>query len=143
MLTVNERETEVVTNHWCEANRKSDPVPGSRLRACLPISAGWLSATREHIWGPDDEDSVWQSAIDVWLLNSGNAYDALASLFGIRNNFGFRPLAVDRGLPKDTSKGVRDKYAATGGPDDVYGTAWITRVELASAGGRRPSAPPR
>ncbi|KPI30836.1 hypothetical protein OV320_3072 [Actinobacteria bacterium OV320] len=46
-----------------------------------------------RLWGPDDEDSVWHAAIDLFLLNSGNAYDALACLFGIRNSFGFCPLA--------------------------------------------------
>ncbi|MCX5143907.1 hypothetical protein [Streptomyces sp. NBC_00338] len=86
-----------------------------------------------HLWGPDDEDSVWQSAIDVWLLNSGNAYDALACLFGVRNYFGFRPPAEDRGLPEDSSSGVRAMFAAAGGPDDVYGTTWITWAELTSA----------
>ncbi|MFD9285036.1 hypothetical protein ACFWD7_48855 [Streptomyces mirabilis] len=45
-----------------------------------------------RLWGPDDEDSVWHAAIDLFLLNDGNAYDALACLFGIRNSFGFRPL---------------------------------------------------
>lgn len=85
------------------------------------------------IWGPNDEDSVWESAIDVWLLNTGNAYDALASLFGVRNSFGFRPLAEGRGLPEDTSNGICAAFAAAGGPDDVYGTTWITWAELISA----------
>ncbi|MDI3407128.1 hypothetical protein [Streptomyces cavernicola] len=39
-----------------------------------------------RLWGPDDEHSLWQAAIDLWLLNVGNAYDALACLFGIRNS---------------------------------------------------------
>lgn len=43
--------------------------------------------------GADDEDSVWHPAIDFFLLNSGNAYDGLACLFGIRHSYGFRPLA--------------------------------------------------
>ncbi|MEV2232231.1 hypothetical protein AB0H69_27220 [Streptomyces phaeochromogenes] len=34
-----------------------------------------------RIWGEDDEDAVWHAAIDLFLLNTGNAYDALACLF--------------------------------------------------------------
>ncbi|MFF5313583.1 hypothetical protein [Streptomyces massasporeus] len=86
-----------------------------------------------RLWGPDDEDSAWHAAIDLFLLNNGNAYDALACLFGVRNYVGFRPLAEDRGLPSDTSEGLRTEYAAYGGPPDVHGTTWITWAELAAA----------
>ncbi|WP_329180966.1 hypothetical protein OG754_39295 [Streptomyces decoyicus] len=86
-----------------------------------------------RLWGPDDEDSVWHAAIDLFLLNTGNAYDALARLFGIRNSFGFRPLAEGRGFPSDASEGLRTEYAACGGSTDVHGTTWITWSELASA----------
>ncbi|MGW7064108.1 hypothetical protein ACWGHM_37190 [Streptomyces sp. NPDC054904] len=30
-----------------------------------------------RLWGPDDEDSVWEVGIDLFLLNRGNAYDGL------------------------------------------------------------------
>lgn len=86
-----------------------------------------------RLWGPEDEDSVWESAIDVSLLNGGNAYDALACLFGVRNTFGFRPLAEDRGLPGDVSDEVRGCFAVRGGAQDLYGTTWITWRELESA----------
>ncbi|MFE1872991.1 hypothetical protein ACFW9N_19095 [Streptomyces sp. NPDC059496] len=33
-----------------------------------------------RLWGPDDEDSVWEVGIDLFLLNRGNAYDGLACL---------------------------------------------------------------
>ncbi|MFJ8826175.1 hypothetical protein ACIREE_30940 [Streptomyces sp. NPDC102467] len=85
------------------------------------------------VWGEDDEDTIWTAAIDLFLLNTGNAYDALACLFGVRNSFGFQPLAPDRGLPKDTSDGVRAAFTAYGGPDCVHGTTWITGAELAAA----------
>ena len=58
-----------------------------------------------RIWGLDDEDSVWHTAVDLFLLNSGNASDALACIFGIRNHFGFRPLAEGRSFPSDASEG--------------------------------------
>ncbi|MEU9542765.1 hypothetical protein [Streptomyces mirabilis] len=86
-----------------------------------------------RLWGPDDEDSVWHAAIDLFLLNDGNAYGALACLFGIRNSFGFRPLAEGRGFPGDASEGLRTEYAAYGGSADVHGTTRITWAELASA----------
>ncbi|WP_415948332.1 hypothetical protein [Streptomyces sp. KLOTTS4A1] len=70
-----------------------------------------------QVWGEDDEDAVWTAAIDLFLLNTGNTYDALACLFGVRNAFGFQPLAEDRGLPEDTSDGVRAAFTAYGGPE--------------------------
>ncbi|MGW7463348.1 hypothetical protein ACWGJT_01260 [Streptomyces xantholiticus] len=86
-----------------------------------------------RLWGPDDEETVWHAAIDLFLLNNGNAYDALACLFGIRNYFGFRPLAEGRGFPGDASEGLRTAYAPYDGGADVHGTTWITWAELASA----------
>ncbi|MGV9726680.1 hypothetical protein ACWDUE_04810 [Streptomyces albogriseolus] len=85
-----------------------------------------------RLWGPDDEGSVWHAAIDLFLLDNGNAYDALACLFGIRNHFGFRPLADSRGFPSDASEGLQTEYAAYGGSPDTHGTTWITWAELAS-----------
>jgi hypothetical protein len=87
-----------------------------------------------RIWGVDDEDSVWVSAIDLIVLHTGNAYDALACLFGVRNSFGFRPLAEGRGLPVDASDEVRATFAGYGGADaGVHGATWITGEELAGA----------
>ncbi|MCA2228454.1 hypothetical protein [Nonomuraea aurantiaca] len=85
-----------------------------------------------RLWGPDDEDSVWQAAIDLFLLNRGNAYDGLACLFGIRNTFGFRPVAEGRGFPHDASEGLTGEFAVYGGPADVFGTTWLTWAEVAS-----------
>jgi hypothetical protein len=87
-----------------------------------------------RLWGEDDEDAVWQAAIDLALLNTGNAYDALACLFGVRDTFGFRPPAAERGLPADASYGLRAALGASGGPEYVpeyvYGTTWLTWAEL-------------
>jgi hypothetical protein len=79
-----------------------------------------------RVFGEHDEDAVWQAAIDLFLLNTGNAYDAFACLFGVRNSFGFRPLSEDRGLPEDASEGLRETFNAWGGPQDAHGTAWIS-----------------
>lgn len=85
-----------------------------------------------RLWGEDDEDAIWTAAIDLFLLNTGNAYDALACLFGVRNYVGFRPLAQERGLPEDTSDGVRAAFTAYDGPKCAHGTTWITWAELSS-----------
>lgn len=109
------------------------PVPGPRWHALgmsTDISGMIECRPGARLWGPDDEDSVWEPAIDLFLLNGGNAYDGLACLFGVRNTFGFRPLAEDRGFPDDASEGLRDVFTAFGGPDDVYGTSWLTWAEL-------------
>jgi hypothetical protein len=86
-----------------------------------------------RIWGVGDEDSVWMGGIDLSFLNTGNAYDALACLFGVRNSYGFRPLAEGRRLPVDASDEVRAAFAGYGGPDNVHSTTWITGDELAGA----------
>ncbi|WP_258024511.1 hypothetical protein [Streptomyces bambusae] len=76
---------------------------------------------------------MWEPAIDLFLLNRGNAYDGLACLFGVRNTFGFRPLAESRGFPDDASDGLRGEFTAYGGPHDVHGTTWLTWDELNNA----------
>ncbi|MEU8850255.1 hypothetical protein AB0C70_29455 [Streptomyces sp. NPDC048564] len=86
-----------------------------------------------RIFDEDDEDAVWHAAIDLFLLNTGNAYDAFACLFGVRNSFGFQPLTEDRGVPEDASDGLRDAYDSWGGPQDAQGTTWISWAELAAA----------
>ncbi|MER8009434.1 hypothetical protein [Streptomyces sp. NPDC094149] len=86
-----------------------------------------------RLWGEDDEDAVWHAAIDLFLLDPGNAYNALACLFGVRNGFGFRPLAEGRGLPADASGGLRDTFRAWGDPSDARGTTWISWAELEAA----------
>ncbi|WP_328880243.1 hypothetical protein [Streptomyces sp. NBC_00299] len=85
-----------------------------------------------QVRGGDDEDAVWTAAIDLFLLNTGNAYDALACLFGVRNSFGFRPLAEERGLPEDASDGVHADFTAYGGAEGVHSTTWITWAELSA-----------
>lgn len=85
-----------------------------------------------RLWGPDDEDAVWQAAIELDLLHQGNAYDGLACLFGIRNTYGFRPVAEGRGFPHDASEGAADLFTAFGGPADVFGTTWLTWADAVS-----------
>ncbi|MFI1471229.1 hypothetical protein [Streptomyces wuyuanensis] len=61
-------------------------------------------------WADDDEDLQRHASIEVRHLNLGNAHDALACLFGVRNHFGLRPLAEGRGLPADVSDGARKSF---------------------------------
>ncbi|MET7789737.1 hypothetical protein ACFYSJ_07380 [Streptomyces sp. NPDC005248] len=86
-----------------------------------------------EIWGEDDGEVGWQAVIDLFVLNIGNAYDALACLFGVRNYFGFRPLAEGRGLPEDASDGLRDAFQAQGGPEYAWGETWVSWAELDAA----------
>ncbi|MFG3305090.1 hypothetical protein [Streptomyces wuyuanensis] len=81
----------------------------------------------------DDENLQWHASIELWHLNLGNAHDALACLFGVRNHFGFRPLAEDRGLPADVSDGARKSFGECGGPEYTFGTTWIGWSELTAA----------
>lgn len=89
-----------------------------------------------RIWGADDEDAVWHPAIDLFLLDPGNAYNALACLFGVRNSFGFRPLTEGRGLPADASESVREQCHA-----HAYGETWISWAELESVDWEETDAP--
>ncbi|MEU8836125.1 hypothetical protein [Streptomyces sp900116325] len=86
-----------------------------------------------RIRGEDDEDAFWTAAIDLFLLNTGNAYNTLACLFGVRNSFGFQPLTDDRGQPKDASEGVHAAFTAYGGPKYAHSTTWSTWAELIAA----------
>lgn len=105
--------------------------PG-RHDLCMSTDVNGLIECRPgaRLWGPDDEDSIWVEGIDLFLLNMGNAYDGLACLFGVRNSFGFRPLAEDRGFPDDASDELRRRVAGWGGPHTVYGATWLTWAEL-------------
>ncbi|MFB6616166.1 hypothetical protein ACFCV9_18460 [Streptomyces sp. NPDC056367] len=82
------------------------------------------------LWDDDDQEAGWQGAVDLFLLNTGNAYSALACLFGVRNSYGFRPLSEGRGLPTDMSDAARSDFAAY---PDAHGTTWITWAEIAAA----------
>ncbi|MGC0327395.1 hypothetical protein RKD23_000385 [Streptomyces sp. SAI-170] len=42
--------------------------------------SGMIESPRCPPLGPADEDSIWHAAIDLFRLNSDNAYDALACL---------------------------------------------------------------
>lgn len=50
------------------------------------------------LWDDDDDERAgWPGAIGLFLPNNGNAYSALARLFGVRNSYDFQPLSEGRG----------------------------------------------
>jgi hypothetical protein len=115
--------------------------PGRQEHAMSTDVSGMIECRPgARLWGPDDEDTVWEAGIDLFLLNRGNAYDGLACLFGIHNSFGFLPLAEDRGFPADASEGLRREFAGYGGPDSVCGTTWVTWAELSATDWRETDA---
>ncbi|MFZ3468569.1 hypothetical protein ACODT3_34335 [Streptomyces sp. 4.24] len=75
-----------------------------------------------------EDDEPWVAAVDIELLHHGRSYDAFGCLFGMRNFAGFRPLAEDRGLPKDVSDVVRAQFADWG--VDGHSPTWISWAEL-------------
>ncbi|WP_351226092.1 hypothetical protein [Streptomyces sp. NPDC002133] len=84
-------------------------------------------------WHLHKEDEDWRAAIDLFFLNTTRNYDAFGCLFGVRNYANFRPLAADRGLPAGASETVRaelERLAQWYGPDQAYGTTWITWAEI-------------
>lgn len=83
-----------------------------------------------RIWGLDDEDSVWEVGIDLYLLNQGNAYDGLACLFGVRNSYGFRPWPRTGASRMTPRMACGKSSCGYGGSPDVYGTTWLTWAEL-------------
>jgi hypothetical protein len=50
------------------------------------------------------------------------------SLFGIRNTAGFKPIAFNRGLPKDVSDEVLEKFSIN---FDLY-PSWLTWKEISN-----------
>jgi hypothetical protein len=80
------------------------------------------------------DGEAWVKALDLWpLLDNGGpagAYPAYAYLFGIRNHYGFDPIAAARGLPGDASGQVRgdlQKYIDT----TELSASWVSWSELA------------
>lgn len=76
----------------------------------------------------EGEDSPWQAAIDLFLLNITRNYDAFGCLFGVCNYANFRPLAAGRGVPADASEPVLAELARYA--DQTFGTTWITWAEM-------------
>ncbi|MFJ3405226.1 hypothetical protein [Promicromonospora sp. NPDC090134] len=77
----------------------------------------------------------WFTALDLYpLLEDGGpagAYPGYAYLFGIRNSYGFKPLAPARGLPDDVSGALRDDLQVYIESGELI-ASWIGWDELAA-----------
>ncbi|MEV0890130.1 hypothetical protein [Promicromonospora sp. NPDC050262] len=77
----------------------------------------------------------WFKILDLYpLLEDGGpagAYPAYAYLFGIRNSYGFEPLAPARGLPDDVSGALRDDLQGYIESGELI-ASWIGWDELAA-----------
>lgn len=78
------------------------------------------------------EGEPWIAAMDLWPLYDQSDYAAFGCLFGVRNYAGFRPLAADRGLPPDLSRGLREQLEPSVDVGDLTGATWVSWAELAA-----------
>ena len=74
----------------------------------------------------------WVTAMDLWPLYDQTDYAAFGCLFGVRNYAGFQPLAPDRGLPVDLSRGMRSQLEPWVASEDLHRASWVSWAELAS-----------
>lgn len=80
---------------------------------------------------PAEREASWKTAIDLYpLLEDGGpcgAYPAYAYLFGVRNQYGFSPIAEARGLPIDVSP---ELCTALEPLADFHSMSWVSWSEL-------------
>ena len=80
---------------------------------------------------PFERDTPWTTAIDLYpLLEEGGpcgAYPAYAYVFGVRNQYGFSPIAEARGLPTDVSPELRTTLEPL---TDFHSISWVSWSEL-------------
>lgn len=76
----------------------------------------------------------WVKALDLWPLLAGGgpagAYPELAFLFGVRDTYGFAPLAAGRGLPDDVSAELREELSPAIASGELV-ASWVAWSELA------------
>ncbi|WP_171162818.1 hypothetical protein [Streptomyces sp. I05A-00742] len=82
-----------------------------------------------------DEDwyewPAWQRAMDLSPLYFGRDYASFASLFGVRDDIGWDPVAARRGLPPDVSSEMKEEFDKAVGTDPVvHSPTWVTWGEL-------------
>ena len=73
------------------------------------------------------EGAQWWAIISAGLV-LGRNYALFGSLFGVRNELGFIPVAADRGLPSDLS----ERAGRDGTWEEYYSHTWVTWEELAA-----------
>lgn len=88
---------------------------------------GWIQA-RFPEEEPGDPFGGWVALVRIDRLVERN-YGMFGSLFGVRNDYGFRPLAPDRGAPGDSSPDL-ERWGAEPEPPFPSEPSWITWGEL-------------
>ncbi|MGW5093337.1 hypothetical protein ACWEQ1_01780 [Streptomyces nodosus] len=74
----------------------------------------------------------WVAAMDLWPLCDETDDAAFGCLFGVNNHAGFQPLAPDRGLPLDLSRGMRSQLGPWVAANNLHSASWVRWAELAS-----------
>jgi hypothetical protein len=96
---------------------------------------GWIEVF-EVFDQPRDLSGAWRAAVRIDNIVERN-YGMFGSLFGVRNDYGFRPIAAERGVPFGISSDLVRYYEmpadpADRGPDWALSPTWISQRELQS-----------
>lgn len=75
-----------------------------------------------------DQDPRWRAVVRIDWIVSRN-YGMFGSLFGVRNDYGFRPIAPSRGLPHDVSSELKG-YGDAPLESSPEWVSWITWREI-------------
>lgn len=76
----------------------------------------------------NDPWAGWTPLIRTTRLIERN-YGMFGALFGVRNDYGFRPIAPDRGQPSDLSREL-DEWGEISAPPWPFSPSWITWGEI-------------
>jgi hypothetical protein len=87
--------------------------------------SGWIEIGDEQ-----EIDGFWWGFVKAGQLLPRD-YNVFAYLFGVRNTFGFEPIAAYRGLPKNISQEVEYEHRKEA---PTYSETWIEWWELQSIG---------
>jgi hypothetical protein len=88
---------------------------------------GWIEVKVPPQWGyPDNNDpwSGWTPLVRITRLVERN-YGMFGVLFGVRNDYGFRLIAPDRGQPSDLSMEL-EEWGEISAPPWPFSPSWIT-----------------
>ncbi len=90
--------------------------------------SGWIEVYTPEIYpgGP----RRWTAVVNVVEIVARN-YGMFGSLFGVRNDYGFRPIAPSRGIPADVSDDLTDyDDVPLDSGSSLWLPSWITWHEI-------------
>ncbi|YCK33865.1 hypothetical protein ACNF49_07115 [Actinomadura sp. ATCC 39365] len=92
-------------------------------------------------WTPglDVGETAWCAAISLKML-VGRDYEAFDCLFGVRSSGHWRPVAADRGLPRDASETTKAGLAEWG--EAAFGVTWLNWDEVSAIDWDEPALHP-